>query len=69
MRSPIVLISSNSVVDMISVEQVDKWRPYVIEKEVAGYVEIYDTYTYSTIKGAGHEVRECSISLKLELLY
>jgi serine carboxypeptidase-like clade II len=34
---------------------VQSWRPYVINKEVAGYVEIYDTYTYATIKGAGHE--------------
>jgi serine carboxypeptidase-like clade 2 len=35
-----------------------KWRPYVINKEVAGYVEIYDTYTFTTIKGAGHEAPE-----------
>jgi len=32
-----------------------KWRPWVINKEVAGYVEIYPTYTYATLKGAGHE--------------
>jgi hypothetical protein len=31
------------------------WRPYVINKEVVGYVEEYDTYTFATIKGAGHE--------------
>merc|ERR1712063_128713 len=34
---------------------VQSWRPYTINKEVAGYVEIYDTYTYATVKGAGHE--------------
>ena len=31
------------------------WRPYVVNSEVAGYVEEYDTYTWATIKGAGHE--------------
>ena len=33
----------------------EAWRPYVINREVAGYVEVYDTYTFATIKGAGHE--------------
>jgi len=36
----------------------EAWRPYTINKEVAGYVEVYDTYTYLTIKGAGHEAPE-----------
>jgi len=31
------------------------WREWVLNKEVAGYVEEYDTYTWATIKGAGHE--------------
>jgi len=35
-----------------------QWRPWTINKEVAGYVEVYDTYTYLTIKGAGHEAPE-----------
>ena len=39
------------------------WRPYSINKEVAGYVEIYDTYTFATIKGAGHEAPVCFFSL------
>jgi len=34
---------------------VSEWRPYTSQKEVAGYVEIYDKYTLATIKGAGHE--------------
>lgn len=33
----------------------EAWRPYTINNEVSGYVEVYDTYTYATIKGAGHE--------------
>ena len=37
------------------------WRPYVINKEVVGYVEEYDTYTYATIKGAGHEAPVCAL--------
>lgn len=32
-----------------------KWRPWLVGKEVAGYVEVYDTYTFATLKGAGHE--------------
>jgi len=32
-----------------------KWRPWTINLEVAGYVEVYDTYTFATMKGAGHE--------------
>jgi len=34
---------------------VEEWRPFTINKEVVGYVETYDRYTYATIKGAGHE--------------
>jgi len=34
---------------------VSEWRPYVLNKEVVGYIEEYDTYTFATIKGAGHE--------------
>merc|ERR1712137_271224 len=33
----------------------EKWRSWVINKEVSGYVEVYDKYTYATVKGAGHE--------------
>jgi len=35
-----------------------KWKPWTINNEVAGYIEIYDTYTYATLKGAGHEAPE-----------
>ena len=34
---------------------VEKWRPFTVNKEVAGYVEVYDTYTFALIKGGGHE--------------
>ena len=37
------------------------WREWVLNKEVAGYVEEYDTYTWATIKGAGHEGMSCGI--------
>jgi len=33
----------------------ESWREWVLNKEVAGYVEVYDTFTFATIKGAGHE--------------
>ena len=35
---------------------VQQWRPWVMDQQTAGYVEVYDTYTYATVKGAGHEV-------------
>jgi len=31
------------------------WSPWYVNGATAGYVEVYDTYTYATIKGAGHE--------------
>jgi hypothetical protein len=34
---------------------VDPWRPWGFNGEIAGYVEIYDTYTLATLKAAGHE--------------
>ena len=34
---------------------VDAWRPWGFNSEIAGYVEIYDTYTFATLKAAGHE--------------
>ncbi len=27
-----------------------------MDNQTAGYVEVYDRYTYATVKGAGHEV-------------
>jgi len=32
------------------------WRPWVVDQQTAGYVEVHDRYTYATVKGAGHEV-------------
>jgi len=31
------------------------WTPWKLNGVVAGYIEKYDTFTYATIKGAGHE--------------
>jgi len=35
---------------------VQPWRPWIVNGAIAGYVEVYDRYTYATVKGAGHEV-------------
>jgi len=32
------------------------WQPWFVNGETAGYVEVFDKYTYATVKGAGHEV-------------
>eukprot|EP00009_Paramoeba_aestuarina_P001880 CAMPEP_0201509164 /NCGR_PEP_ID=MMETSP0161_2-20130828/2292_1 /ASSEMBLY_ACC=CAM_ASM_000251 /TAXON_ID=180227 /ORGANISM="Neoparamoeba aestuarina, Strain SoJaBio B1-5/56/2" /LENGTH=500 /DNA_ID=CAMNT_0047904031 /DNA_START=22 /DNA_END=1524 /DNA_ORIENTATION=+ len=31
------------------------WQPWFVNGATAGYVEVYDQYTYVTIKGSGHE--------------
>jgi len=40
---------------MISPNIVKDWQPWFINGVTAGYVETYDTFTYATLKGAGHE--------------
>jgi len=34
---------------------VKNWKPWLVNQATAGYVEVYDKYTYATVKGAGHE--------------
>jgi len=31
------------------------WQPWFVNGATAGYVEVFDTYTYATLRGAGHE--------------
>jgi len=31
------------------------WQPWFVNGATAGYVEVYDHFTYATLKGAGHE--------------
>jgi len=31
------------------------WQPWFVNGATAGYVEVYDHFTYATVKGAGHE--------------
>jgi serine carboxypeptidase-like clade 2 len=31
------------------------WQPWFVNGWTAGYVQVFDTYTYATVKGAGHE--------------
>ena len=32
-----------------------EWSPWFVNGATVGYVQYYDTYTYATVKGAGHE--------------
>jgi serine carboxypeptidase-like clade 2 len=34
------------------------WQPYYINGHTAGHYEVWDAFTYATVRGAGHEVPE-----------
>jgi len=36
-------------------KQVVSWQPWFVNGATAGYVEVYDKFTYATVKGGGHE--------------
>jgi len=36
--------------------EVAPWTPWFVNGWTAGYFQQFDTYTYATVKGAGHEV-------------
>ena len=35
---------------------IQKFRPWYLNQQVAGFYEVYDKLTYVTVKGAGHMV-------------
>jgi hypothetical protein len=35
-------------------KRVEEWRPYYYDKQVAGYVEKFESLTFGTVHGAGH---------------
>jgi serine carboxypeptidase-like clade 2 len=34
------------------------WQPYTVNGHTAGHFEVWDAFTYATVRGAGHEVPE-----------
>jgi len=42
---------------------VSDWQPWFVNEATAGYVQEFDTFTYATLKGAGHEAVRSSFSL------
>jgi len=44
------------------------WQPWFVNGATAGYVEVYDKYTYATVKGAGHETPEYQPLISYQLI-
>jgi len=45
------------------------WQPWFVNGATAGYVEVYDKYTYATVKGAGHEVPLYQPYISYQMIY
>jgi len=42
--------------DELHGDSIEPWQPWFVNGATAGYVETFETYTYATVKGGGHEV-------------
>jgi serine carboxypeptidase-like clade 1 len=48
-------IGSQKWISTLGWENTDLWHPYIVNDQVAGYLEAYDgNLTFATIHGAGH---------------
>jgi serine carboxypeptidase-like clade 2 len=52
----------------LSGKLVSDWGPWFVNGATAGYVEVYDKYTYATLKGAGHEAPQYQPLNSFELI-
>jgi len=48
---------------------ISAWQPWFVDTATAGYVEVFDTYSYATIKGAGHEAPQYQPNIAYHLAY
>eukprot|EP01104_Vermistella_antarctica_P016248 TRINITY_DN5511_c0_g1_i2.p1 TRINITY_DN5511_c0_g1~~TRINITY_DN5511_c0_g1_i2.p1 ORF type:complete len:499 (+),score=121.28 TRINITY_DN5511_c0_g1_i2:135-1631(+) len=46
---------SQTCLSQLDRPSLSEWQPWTVNGQLAGYVEVYDKYTFATIKGAGHE--------------
>jgi len=53
----------------ISKNIVSPWQPWFVNGVTAGYVEVFDTFTYATLKGAGHEAPQYQPVSGYQLVY
>jgi len=44
------------------------WQPWFVNTATAGYVEVFEHYTYATIKGAGHEAPQYQTLTSLNMM-
>jgi serine carboxypeptidase-like clade 1 len=48
-------IGSQKWISTLGWETTEDWRPYIVNNQVAGYLEAYDgNLTFATVHGAGH---------------
>jgi len=51
-----------------SVQRITDWRPWTHNGITAGYFEVFDRYTYATVKGAGHTVPQYQPTTAFQLM-
>lgn len=54
-------------IDNFKQKIVDEWKPYYLNKQVAGYVQKYEKITLATVRGAGHMVPQFKPAQAFEL--
>jgi len=54
--SIISFLGTEQWIDYLHRPVIEKWRPWLYNKNVGGYVQIHDKLTFITIRGAGHMV-------------
>jgi serine carboxypeptidase-like clade 2 len=50
------VIGTRRWINKLELDVKEAWRPYFVDGQVGGYVEVYDGLTLATVRGGGHMV-------------